>query len=329
MYNEAQYIAECIDSILAQTHQNWECTIVNNCSTDGSAEIAHRYASLDSRIRVYDNPEFVRAVANYNGGLRQISPSSKYCKIVFADDWIFPECLERMVCVGEQHPSVGIVGAYGLQSAEVMWTGLVYPSTFVPGREVCRRLLLDGIYVFGAATALLYRSDLVRSHDPFFNESNLHSDMEACMALLRESDFGFVHQILTYTREERSGSLRELSSHLSTYQAGHLRNLVTYGRYFLSDQEFEVCLDRKLSAYYAVLAGGLLRRQGRDYWNYHKSKLSELGHRFSALRLSGVVLAKLIDSALNPKSSLEHGWQVLRESRQIRRRQVGTEASQS
>jgi glycosyltransferase involved in cell wall biosynthesis len=111
VYNNADDLAECIESVLAQTYQNWDYTIVNNCSTDGSAEIARRYAAKDSRIRVHDNRQFLRAIRNHNHALRQISPESKYCKMVFADDWIFPRCLEEMVAMAERHPSVGIVGA--------------------------------------------------------------------------------------------------------------------------------------------------------------------------------------------------------------------------
>ena len=55
VYNEAQYIAECIESLLAQTYQNWECVIANNCSTDGSGEIGHKYAAQDAKTRVHDN----------------------------------------------------------------------------------------------------------------------------------------------------------------------------------------------------------------------------------------------------------------------------------
>src|SRR5579872_2852933 len=97
MYNEEERVAECIASVLAQTYQNWEYVIVDNCSKDGSAAIARRYATKDARIRVYENQQFLRAVPNFNGALRLISAASTYCKIVFADDWIFPECLERMV----------------------------------------------------------------------------------------------------------------------------------------------------------------------------------------------------------------------------------------
>ena len=95
-------LAECIDSVLEQTYQNWEYIIVDNCSTDGSTEIAQSYAeegSTDPRCEKYWSS--VKAIPNHNTALRQMAPESKYCKVVFADDRIFPECIERMVGVAE------------------------------------------------------------------------------------------------------------------------------------------------------------------------------------------------------------------------------------
>ena len=66
-----------------------------------------------------------------------------------------------------------------------MWTGLPYPSTVVSGREVCRLLFLKGIYIFGTSTSVLYRADLVRSCDSFYNEGNFHADLEASSWLSR------------------------------------------------------------------------------------------------------------------------------------------------
>src|SRR5512146_3249684 len=97
VFNGEKYLRECVDSVLAQTYTNWHYVIVNNCSTDRTLEIAQEYAARDSRIRVVNNREFVGVDANHNNAFREISPDSKYCKVVAADDWIFPECLERMV----------------------------------------------------------------------------------------------------------------------------------------------------------------------------------------------------------------------------------------
>jgi glycosyltransferase involved in cell wall biosynthesis len=328
VYNDAANLAECIESVLAQTYQNWDYTIVDNCSTDGSVEIARRYAAKDSRIRVHENEHFLRAIPNHNVALRQISPESKYCKIVFADDWIFPQCLEQMLSVAEEHPSVGIVGAYGLQEHEVMWAGLPYPSSLVSGRAVCRKLFLDGMYVFGTSTSVLYRSDLVRSRDPFYNEANLHADMEACVVLLKTCDFGFVHQILTFKRM-RLGSLGTITEDLNTLIAGHLHNLLTHGSEFLTKKEYEGCLHRSVCEYYNFLAVSLMQgRRDKKFWDYHKRKLTEAGVGFGRFRLARAALARLCRAVLSPYETIH----TLRKGRNLAVAQVANEtvgASQS
>ena len=119
-YNTREYLPECIESVLRQTYGNWQYTLVDNCSTDGSSEIAAGYASrFPEKIRVIRTPSFLSQVQNYNFALSSISPSAKYCKMVQADDWIFPVCIQSMVDVAEAHPTVGIVSAYELEGTDV------------------------------------------------------------------------------------------------------------------------------------------------------------------------------------------------------------------
>ena len=300
-YNEEKYLGECIESVLAQSYSNWDYTIVDNASTDGTQAIARKYATRDPRIRVISNSTLIPAVANFNCALRQISSGSKYCKMVLADDWIFPECLERMVAVMEAHPSVGIVGAYGQTGQGVLWAGLPYDSKIVSGREVCRQRLLGGPYVFGSQTSVLFRSDLVRSRDPFYNESNLHAaDSEACFELLKGSDFGFVYQVLTFSRE-RDGSLLQASKELNASAADRLHELVAYGPYYLTADEHAECLDTTLSKYYDFLATSLLQRRGKSFWDYHKARLKADGIGFSYVWLAGAVSRKILDRFRVPK----------------------------
>jgi len=305
VYNEAKHLEECIESVLAQTYQNWDYTIVNNCSTDGSADVARMYVARDPRIRIVENPRFLRVVASHNAAFRQISPECKYCKMIFGDDWIYPQCLEEMVAIAEQNPSVGIVGAYGLQEDEVMWAGLPYSSRVVSGREVCRRLFLDETYVFGTATSILFRADLVRSMDPLYNEGNLHADKEACIALLKSCDFGFVHQILTFKRL-RPGSLGAVTEDIHTLLAGHLQSLVAHGRDFLDEAEFQRCLHRLVKEYYNFLAVTLMRgRRDKKFWEYHRRKLTEAGIGFSQARLARATLIRLGKALLNPNETAD------------------------
>lgn len=305
VYNNAEHLPACIESVLAQSYQNWDYLIVNNCSTDGSGDIARSYAARDPRIRVHDNTTFLRAVANHNFALRQISPASKYTKIVFGDDWIFPGCLADMVAVAEAHPSAGMVGCYGLEGDRVVWDGLPYPSALVPGKDVCRRFFLEKLYVMGTASSLLYRSDMVRANDPFYNESNMHADTEACIALLRQWDFGFVHQVLAFSRK-RPGSLMTVAQSMNALLAARLYELVRYGPDFLTPEELQHCVDDRLAEYYNFLAVSLIRgRWDAKFWDFHKSRLSQCGLPLNRLRLAGAVITRFLRAGLQPTTTIE------------------------
>ncbi len=318
VYNEAGHIAQCIESVLAQTYQNWDYTIVDNRSTDGTLEIAQRYGANDTRIRVQENQEFLPVIANHNMAVRQISPDSKYCKVVLGDDWIFPDCLERMVAVAEEHPSVGLVAAYVLEGQRVALTGLPYPSAVVSGREICRRHILDGLYVFGSANAVLYRSDLVRSRNPFYDEANIHADTEVCFDLLRTHDFGFVHQVLTFTRV-RPGSLTNASNDLATSLSGLLRVLTMHASEYLTSEEYEARLARFLLEYHRVLGRCLMSGRDKQFWDYHKRELIQAGVGFSWARVAKGVFETLCGAVVNPKDSAEKLWRHRRNLPAVRR----------
>ena len=328
VYNEAEHLAECIESILAQRYENWEYTIVDNCSTDGTAEIARRYASKDRRIRLHQNREFLAAIPNHNNALRQASPESTYCKVVLGDDWIFPECLERMIAVAAEYPSVGVVGAYGLQGEELICTGLPYSTSPFYGPEICRRHFLDSLYVFGSATSLLYRTDLVKRFDPLFNEANIHADTEACFKLLKDSDFGFVHQVLTFTRV-RAQSLTAMSDDLQTNLAGMLQLLIAHGPGFLTPEELDSCLQRHLSGYYRFLGvSGLRRWRDRRFWKFHTQKLIDSGVGFSRSRLAVASVGGLFSALLNPQQTVKTIMKHRRRADESGKTQVSQTAQQ-
>ena len=215
-HNTAPYLAQCIESVLAQSYTRFEYILVDNCSTDGSGEIAETYARLDPRIHLIRRPQLLSQVQNYNAALIEISDDSQYCKIVQADDYIFPECLRLMVQAFEQS---GIdrsgFSAYDLKGNTVRGSGFPHGKPLLPGKEAARLLLRTGTFVFGSPTTVMYRSSVVRNQQPFYHESLLHEDTEKCMQILENWDFGFVYQVLSFLRtdninESISGSVRSL-----------------------------------------------------------------------------------------------------------------------
>src|SRR6266481_4346676 len=301
-YNEEEHLAECIESVLAQTYRNWDYTIVNNCSNDKTPEIARRYAAKDPRIRVHDNEKFLAMIPNHNFAMRQISPASKYCKVVLADDWIFPRCLEQMVAVTEAHPTVGVVSAYQKFGEQVRITGLPLEQKLVTGKEASRQFLLGELLLFGSQTSVLYRADLVRCRNPFYIEAETYADFESCFALLRTSDLGFVHKILTFSRP-RPGSIGAVSADLGAHYGSMLGMLFTYGKNCLTEQEFDGCFARHLSEYYRFLGRRLLVERDPGFWSYHKRTFARLGLNYSRARVTKAAAGELCGTALNPKST--------------------------
>jgi len=308
VYNGEPFLAECIESVLAQTYTHWDYTLIDNRSNDGTLKIAQRYAAQHPRIRVIRNPAHVGVIQNHNIAFRQISSNSKYCKVVHADDWLYPECIEKMVSLAETNPKIAIVGSYALFSrkpAIVGFAGLPYSCTIDRGgREACRMRLLGGPYVFGTASTLLFRSDILRSRHAFYNESNIHADSEACFEFLGERDFGFVHQVLSFRREQ-GGTTINFSQSFNTYLPGILLELVKYGAKYLSKSEQETRINAHLRDYYNYLGWEVYKFRERRFWDYHREKLAELGYPLSNARIMRAAILNGLEVALNPKHAVE------------------------
>jgi glycosyltransferase involved in cell wall biosynthesis len=284
IYNGRTYIGECIESVLAQTYENFEYIVMDNCSTDGTLELAREYEARDARMRVVGATEFLDAVPNANRALREISPESKYTKVLHGDDWLFPECLERMVALAEANPTVGIVGAYRLEGTKVTLDGLPHSISVIPGSELGRSTLRASEpypFLFGSPSSLLIRSDLIRAREPFYNEANPYQDdMEACYQLLRESDFGFVHQVLTFTRRHAEAVMSRFTR-IGGELPGQIDLLLKYGPYYLDEQEYHRRLAVMLARYGLFLAAHPQRLRDPEFRAHQGKMLSYFASKIS------------------------------------------------
>ena len=294
VYNGEPYLAECIESVLAQTYTHWEYIIVNNCSSDQSGEIAYQYARHDARIRVHENKQQLAAVDNWNHALRQISPHSVYCKVLHADDWLFPDCLREMALLAQEHHTVGLISAYRLDDDMVNLDGLPYGEKVVMGRELCRRSLLTDRDYFGSPSSVMLRSEVVRARNPFYVETTADTDTAACFDVLRSWDFGFVHQVLTFQRRHNESR----SSALLLYEGrrlARLRRLSRYGRLYLDEHEFRARWRAQLAAYYRVLAHAAFELQPPAFWKYQAEGLGQIDLRLSRTRLLAAMAVEAVD----------------------------------
>lgn len=308
-YNTEEYLAECIESVLRQTHSNWEYVLVNNRSTDRSAEIAKEYADrFPDKIRLVHTESFLTQVQNYNFALSCISSKSKYCKMVQADDWIFPECLRLMVEVGEEHPRVGFIAAYQLEGNQIGLSGLPYPSREVPGGDVCRLLFRENKHLFGTPTCLLMRAELVRARNPFYEERYApFEDSHVCLDLLRTWNFGFVHQVLVFSRRDNESILLRIAPYRFELFS-YLEMVIDHGRKYLPEDEYGYLVEKAKKEYFSFLGRAALEGRDAEFWKFHRRRLSSINYTLDFAFMTKWVLYALIDDIGNPKRTLEYMW---------------------
>lgn len=101
VYNGERFLSEAVESILAQTYENWELLIVDDGSTDHSVKIIEAYAQKDGRIRLCknDSGEHGPGIAR-NYGMERIG--GKYTYFIDADDWIEKDLLADTVALAEE-----------------------------------------------------------------------------------------------------------------------------------------------------------------------------------------------------------------------------------
>jgi glycosyltransferase involved in cell wall biosynthesis len=109
-YNRENFIAEAIESVLLSTYINFELIIVDDCSTDGTVEIARFYQMRDKRIRLYINEKNLGDYPNRNKAASYAN--GKYLKYLDSDDRMASNCLERMVMEMDNNPDC----AFGISS---------------------------------------------------------------------------------------------------------------------------------------------------------------------------------------------------------------------
>jgi len=272
-FNSAGTLERCIRSVLSQSFSDFEYLLCDNSSDDGSDEICRRYAAKDARIRFLRFDEHVSQSANYNRALRQISPMTHYCKIVQADDHMLQGGLAALVAVARKWPTAGLISAVREIDGDPDPADPRPIAEFIDGREIARRTLLGGPYLFGSPTTVMYRADLVRSRPQFYPEDAFFDDNDAALALLSVSDFAFSQHVATNTTRDPQSTLgRVITFDISLlYRYLAIRST---GADFFSQTQLPVIREQLTREYHATLLRALLcRKDRREYLHFHRRVL--------------------------------------------------------
>jgi len=161
VYNVEKYLAKCIDSVIAQTHDNLEIMLVNDGSSDSCPQICDAYAKNDNRIKVIHKPNGGISSAR-NAGLD--IATGEWIGFVDSDDWVLPNMYEELisaavnensdlaVCgyirVDENGEHLKYISVYGkvLTNAEALTNLVVSGGAYnVAWSKLYKKSILEGI----------------------------------------------------------------------------------------------------------------------------------------------------------------------------------------
>lgn len=319
-YNHEKFIAECIESVMAQTYSNWEMIIIDDGSKDSTFDIARGYAEKDSRIRPFtkENVGIFRLGESYNFGLKQ--SRGKYIAILECDDLWFPDKLETQVAQLEKHPqcvlswgkaylsSIDLKKRYYLAPRNIDDTSVFFNK---PVGSFLKKFIYNTLI---PALTIVIRKEALLNIGGFQQGFNLPLiDIPTTLELLMKGEFAYIDQPLgqwriyphqvtkTYTGQMTLGYYSLIQSFMKRYpddfKAQNLtkkeidahfssRLVISFsrsGRYKLIRKDFK---SARKDYYYSIVHHGL----SEPVWKIR----SIVGIVFSFFRMDVEWLAKLI-----------------------------------
>lgn len=162
VYNAEAYIVKCLESLIGQTHQEWQAICVNDASTDGSLALLRDFSKRDQRIEVVNLPENVGLAKARNVALEKAT--GDFVCMLDADDWFSSDAFEKALAVFQQHQATDCV-LFRLMLSYPDGHETDYPLepfTFLPGKVACEKSLswkIHGLYMVRASIHKSYPYD--------------------------------------------------------------------------------------------------------------------------------------------------------------------------
>ncbi len=212
-YNAAAFIGEAIQSVLDQTYENFEIVIIDDCSTDGTADAVRKFD--DSRIRFWVNEQNLGATENWNRVVH--AARGEYLKVLCDDDVLHRNCLARQVAILDDPTYVG-VSLVACQRTLVddrdavlkKRRGLAGISGRVDGRVAIRKCIRSGTNIFGEPVAVMMRTELLKQCLPW--SGSYMVDVDMWVKLLQRGDLYAINEPLCNFRISSGSWSRELAS---------------------------------------------------------------------------------------------------------------------
>jgi glycosyltransferase involved in cell wall biosynthesis len=224
-YNRGDLITETLDSIINQTHSNWECIIVDDGSSDNTAEVLRRYIQNDIRFQYHQRPidkqKGANACRNYGFELSK----GKYVKWFDSDDIMHPDFLAKQVQVLSDQPELDFCASFSETFIGIIDNVVAFnnPEVYIDDQNTLFNYII-GKLIFLTPSPLWRKSFLNGKN--LFDETlfNAHETDFNFSRLVEGARFKYLKEMLFFVRrghvsiDSKSFNINSFSSMLKYYQ---------------------------------------------------------------------------------------------------------------
>jgi len=200
-YNGEKFLRPAIDSVFAQTYQDWEIIFWDNASTDKSAEIAKSYGE---KVKYYKNEKTSTLAAARNKAFE--IAKGEFIAILDVDDLWMPTKLEKQVALMESDQTLGFSYSDTMYFNEKGDIFNVF-SSCSPKRGHIFGSLLESVQGYMSSEAIMFRRSILKEFSPIFNEKfHAATDYDLLLRLAYKYKVDYVNEVLSKWRDHSGSS---------------------------------------------------------------------------------------------------------------------------
>ena len=263
-YNYGHYLEACVDSVLGQQDVQVDVLIIDDASTDGSANTVRQLGLRDGRIHTICHSRNAGHISTYNEGLAQAS--GDYTVLLSADDLLTPGSLERATSLMQEHPSVGLTyGSAVIITDDDVPLARTVPANWIiwPGRSWLAHVCKTGANPLRSPEAVM-RTSVLQAVGGYSADLPHSADFGMWMRAAMLADVGFIggadqayyRSHSSNMHDESFGVLGDLDQRLASFDEILGESAGLAGREQMLDSAHRAMAREALSAAIAAGTGG-------------------------------------------------------------------------
>jgi len=244
VYDGGKYLKMSIESILSQSHSNFELIIWDDESKDNSANIIADY--LDPRIKKFVNAHNRGLFTTLNLAIKVTQ--APLIRLWSQDDIMKSNCLEEELAFLSKYPEVGMsYCAYDIidDKGNVIWQAPHFPTPNVVSPALAAQIMFYHGSITGNIANVTLKKSVIEEVGSFKDDMRIAGDFEMWVRVSERFPIGFLHQPLIYLRSHKGQFSRQAASYVTCISEEHTVYATLLKRLPISEMEYAKKYDRR------------------------------------------------------------------------------------